>query len=147
MENTRTQKNKLHHDFCNCVIISWKLCLFLSYQHPMQRGGSHIAPPLLLRTERLKNHTGTSSYRSMQGRSKPLETWGHRDFSQLIVVEKQRVFSQEVPLDWSLYLKTRKCFTQLQRHHSFNTLGFFLTLEFLFSTFMRACFEFVGAKN
>ena len=57
MENTRTPKNKLHHDFCNYIIISWKLCLFLSYQHPMQRGlleYSYIAPPPLLRTERLK---------------------------------------------------------------------------------------------
>ena len=76
-----------------------------------RREYSHIAPPPLFRTERVKNHTGTSSYGPIQGRSKPLETWGHRDFSSLIVFEKQRVFSPEVPLDWSLYLKTRKCFT------------------------------------
>ena len=36
-KKTRTPKNELHHDFCNFIIISWKLCLFLSQQHPMER--------------------------------------------------------------------------------------------------------------
>ena len=51
----------------------------------------------------------------------------------------------EGPLDWSQYLKTRKCFTQLQRHHCFNAQKeeFFLKI----STFMRACFDFLWQKN
>ena len=78
-----------------------------------------------------------------QGRCKPLETRGHTDFRQLNVFEKQRVLGLKDPLEWSPHLKTRKFFTQLRRHHCFTALGD----DFLFSTFMRACFDFLGQKT
>ena len=56
---------------------------------------------------------------------------GEKDFRQLIVFEKQRVFGPQDPLNWSLYLTTRKCSTQLQRHNCFNALGD----DFLYSAF------------
>ena len=60
----------------------------------------------------------------------------------LIVPGKQKVLGPEDPLDCCLYRKTRKCFTKLQRYYCFNALEG----EFLFSTFMGACFDFFG-KN
>ena len=51
----------------------------------------------------------------LQGRSKPLETRGHRLLGSSWKPEEDL-------LDWSLYLKTRKCFTYLQRHDCFQLL-------------------------
>ena len=53
------------------------------------------------------------------------------DFRQFIVFGKQRVWGPQDPLDQSLHLKTRKCFTQLQRHHRFNALNFYFQLLFV----------------
>ena len=47
---------------------------------------------------------------------------------------KQRVLGLEDPLDWSLKLKTRKCFTQLQRHHCFNALGDYIVISTFYLT-------------